>query len=97
MVKATEMNVSPLRPGKYGKSTNQSTQRRHQANEGKSGLEAERVRVLGALRPLRTKKRLVVENRRETHFSSNEENEKWIKIYVESSGSNGSVFGPFES
>jgi hypothetical protein len=46
---------------------------------------------------MRTKKRLVAEDRRETHFSSNEEKEKWIKIYVESSGSNGSVFGPFES
>jgi len=52
-------------------------------NDSKSGLEAETVRALGALRSLRSKKTLAAEKRRETHFSSNEEEEKWIDDYVE--------------
>jgi hypothetical protein len=32
---------------------------------------------------LRSKKKLVAEKRRETHFLSNEEKEKWIEDYVE--------------
>jgi len=35
------------------------------------------------LRSLRSKKKLAAETRRETHFLSNEENEKWIEDYVE--------------
>ena len=46
-------------------------------------MEAERVRALRALRSLRSKKKLAAEKRRETHFSSNEEKEKWIEGYVE--------------
>jgi len=53
------------------------------SEEGKSGLEAERVRALGVLRSLRSKKRLLAEKRRKTHFLSNEEKEKWIEDYVE--------------
>ena len=83
MVNAPKKNFSPLPAGRYGKSTKRSTQRRHQANEGKSGLEAERVRALGALRSLRSKKKLAAEKRRESHFLSNEEKEKWIEDYVE--------------
>jgi len=77
------MNFSPLPAGRYGKSTKRSTQWRHHPNEGKSGLEAERVRDLGSLRSLRSKKKLAAEKRRETHFLSNEEKEKWIEDYVE--------------
>jgi len=83
MVNAPTKNFSPLPAGRYGKSTKRSTQRRHHANEGKSGLEAERVRALGELRSLRSKKKLAAEKRRETHFLSNEEKEKWIEDYVE--------------
>jgi hypothetical protein len=83
MVNAPKKNISLLPVGRYGKSTKRSTQRRHQANEGKSGLEAERIRALGALRSLRSKKKLAAEKRRETHFLSNEEREKWIEDYVE--------------
>jgi len=83
MVNAPNKNSSPLPAGRYGKSTKRSTQRRHHVNEGKSGLEAERVRALGALRSLRSKKKLAAEKRRETHFLSNEEKEKWIEDYVE--------------
>jgi len=61
----------------------QSTQECHQANEGKSGLEAERIRTLGALRSLRSKKKIAAEMRRETHCLSNEEKEKLIEDYVE--------------
>jgi len=82
MVNAPKKIFSPLLAGRYGKSTKQSTQRRHHANEGKSGLETERVRALGALRSLRSKKKLAAEKWRETDFLSNEEKEKWIEDYV---------------
>jgi len=59
------------------------TQQWHQANEGKSGWEAERVRALGALRSLRSKKKLVVAKRWETHFLSNKEKDHSIEDYVE--------------
>jgi len=83
MVNDLKKNFSPLPARRNGKSTKLSTQRRHQANEGKSGFEAERVRALGALHSLRSKKRLAVEKRRETHFLSNEEKEQWIEDFVE--------------
>jgi len=83
MVKAPKKNFSPLPAGKYSKSTKKSTRQRHQANEGKSGSVAERVRALGALRSLRSKKKLAAEKRLETHFLRNEEREKWIEDFVE--------------
>jgi len=83
MVNAPKKNLTPLPAGKYGKSTKQSTQRCHRANEGKSGLQAERVRAIGALRSFRFKKKLVAEKKRETHFLSNEEKQRWIEDYVE--------------
>jgi len=83
MVNAPNQKLSPLPAGKYGKSTKQSTRRCHQANEGKSGLEAERVRALGALRSLRSKKKLATEKKRETQLVSNEEKDQWIEDYVE--------------
>jgi len=83
MVNAPKKYFSPLPAGRYGKWTKRSTQRRHHANEGKSGLGAERVRALGALRSLRSRKKLAAEKRRETHFSNNEAKEKWIEDYVE--------------
>jgi hypothetical protein len=43
MVNAPKTNFTPLPAGRYGKSTKRSTQRRHQANAGKSNLEAERI------------------------------------------------------
>jgi len=83
MVNAPNMDLSPVPAGKYGKSTKHSTRRGHQANEGKSGLVAHRVRALGALRSLRSKRKLAAEKRQETHFLSNEEKEKWIEDIVE--------------
>jgi len=83
MVDDPKKDLSPLPAGKYGKSRKHSTWRCHQANTGKSGLEAERIRVLGALCSIRSKKKLVAEKRREMHFLSNEEREKWIEDYVE--------------
>jgi len=83
MVNALYKNFSPLPAGKYGKSTKKSTCRYHQANKGKSGLEAEKVRALGALRRLRSKKKLFAEKKQETHILSNEQTEKWIEDYVE--------------
>jgi len=83
MVNALKKNFSPLPAGRYGKSTMRSTQRCHHANEGKSALEAERVRSLGVLRSLRSKKKLAAEKRREMHFLSNEEKEKLIEDYDE--------------
>jgi hypothetical protein len=46
-------------------------------------VELERVRALGALHSLRSKKKLAVEKQQETHFLSNEEKEKWIEDFVE--------------
>jgi len=63
MVNAPKLNFSPLLAGRYGKSKMLSTQQRHHAKEGKSGLEAEKVRALGALRSLRSKKKLAAEKR----------------------------------
>jgi hypothetical protein len=83
MANAPKKNLSPLPAGKYGKLMKHSTLLHHHANTGKSGLEAERVRVLGALRSLRSKKKLAVEKQRETHILSKEEREKWIENYVE--------------
>jgi len=82
MINAPKKIFTPLPAGRYGKSTKHSTKRRHQANEGKSGLEAERIRELGALRSLRCKKKLAAEKRRETHCLRNEKKEKWIEHYV---------------
>jgi hypothetical protein len=82
MVNAPKMNFSPLPVGKYGKWTKKATRRRHHANEGKSSLEAEWVRALGALRSLRSKKKLAAEKRQEMHYLSNEEKEKWIDDFV---------------
>jgi len=83
MVNAPKKAYSPLPAGEYGKSTTMSTRRRHHANEGKSDLEVERVRALGALRWLWCKKKLSAEKRRETDFLSNDEKDKCIKDYVE--------------
>jgi hypothetical protein len=83
MVNSPKKNFSPLPAGKYGKSTNRSTQRRHQANEGNSGFDAEQDRALGALRSLRSKKKFASEKRQETNFLNNKEKQKWIKDYVE--------------
>jgi hypothetical protein len=61
MVNAPKKNLSTHPAGTYGKLTKHSTQRLQQVNTGKSGLDAERVRVLGALRNLRSKKMLASE------------------------------------
>jgi len=52
-------------------------------NEGKSGLEAERVQALGELRSLQSKKKLFPEKRQDTHFLSNEDKQKWIQDYMD--------------
>jgi len=83
MVNALDMNYPPLLAGKYGKSTKWSTQQRHQADEGRSSLEAERVRALGALRSLRSKTKLAAGKRPQPHIISNEVKEKRIEDYVE--------------
>jgi hypothetical protein len=46
-------------------------------------LEAERIRALGALRSLRSKKKLAPEKRRATHFLSIEDREKRLEDYCE--------------
>jgi hypothetical protein len=83
MVNAPKKIFSPLVAGRYSQTTKLSTQQHHHTNEGKSSLEAERVRALGALRSLRSKKKLAAEKRCEMHFLSIEEKEKWIEDYVE--------------
>ena len=83
MVNAPKKNFLPLPVGRYGKSTMWFTQRCHQANEGNTGLEAESVRALGALRSLRSKMKLAAETQREMHFLSNAEKNNWIGDYIE--------------
>jgi len=61
----------------------QCTPRRHQINEGKRGLETERVRAHGAFCSLRFNKKLGAEEQHEMHFLYNEDKEKWIQDYVE--------------
>ena len=48
-----------------------------------SGLEVERVRALGGLHSLQSKKKHAAEKKRETQFLRNEEKEQWIEDYVE--------------
>jgi len=76
-------NLSPFLAGKYCIWTKLSTQRCHQANEGKSGLRAEWVRASGALCSIWSKKNLSAERRQETHCLSSQEKEKGIKHYVD--------------
>jgi hypothetical protein len=76
-VNAPKKIFSPLAVGKYGKLTKKSTHPRHQVKVGKRGLVARRVRSLGALRSLQTKKILPAENSQETHFLNQDEKEKW--------------------
>jgi len=83
MVDVPKKIFSPLPAGRYDESIKRPTQRRHQANEGQSCLEAERVRALRTLCSLRSKKKLAVNNRRETHFSRNEQKETYIEEYVD--------------
>jgi len=82
IVNAPKKNFLPLPADRYGKSTKRSTQQCHQANQGKSSFEAERVRVFGALHSLRSKIKLTAKKRQETHFLWIEEEEKWIQDYV---------------
>jgi len=83
MVNAPKKYLSPFPAGKYGSSTKLSTRRRHHTNKGNSGLEAERVRALGALGSLRLTKKLSAEKRQKTHLLSNDEKDNWIEYYVD--------------
>jgi hypothetical protein len=75
-INAQRNNLLPLLAGKYGKSTKHPTCQRDQANKGKSSVEAERVRVLGALRSLQSKMKLAAEKRQATDFLCHKEREK---------------------
>jgi len=83
MVNIPKKNLSPLRASKFGKWTMRSTPWRHQANKGNSGLEAERIRAVGASCSLQSKKKLAAEKWWETNLLSNKQKEKWIKDYLE--------------
>jgi len=83
MVNAPKKDHSPLPAGKYSNPTKQSTCQRHQANEGMSGYEADRVSPLEAVCSLCSKKKLSAVRRWEMCFLSNKENEKWITDYVD--------------
>jgi len=83
MVNDPKKTLSPLLPGKYVILRKHSTQRRHQVNDGNSGLEDDQVQALGALRSMRSTKMFDAGKRCEMHFLCNEENEKWIEDYVD--------------
>jgi hypothetical protein len=71
MVNDLKRNCSPVPSGNYSNSTNRATQRRHQANERKCGLDGEQVGALGALCSLQCKHKLVGERRKETNCLNN--------------------------
>jgi hypothetical protein len=76
-------DVSQLPAGQYGNWTKRSTQRRHQANEDKSGVETETSQALRAFCNCQSKKKHAANKRRDAHFLSTEANEKWIEDFVE--------------
>jgi len=76
MGNASNKILSPLPVGKSGKLKKQSTYRHHPADDGKSSLEAEMVRALGALRSIRSKKKHLAEQRLEMQILSSEAKEK---------------------
>jgi len=67
MVNAAKKNFSPLPASKYSKSTNHSTRRPHQANEGNSSSGAGRFRALRAFCCSRFKEQVSLETRQEMH------------------------------
>jgi len=83
MDNAPKQNHLTLQPGQYAKSPKQSTSRPNQVNEGKSGSNADRVRVLGVLHSIRAKQKISAVKTRENQVVRNEENEKWIEDYVD--------------
>jgi len=83
MVNTPKKNLSPFAAGKYSKSMKTPTRPHHQAKEGKSGLEAERVRALEALSSSRSKKKLSAKKGQQTHLLGKEDKEKWIKNYMD--------------
>jgi len=83
MVNAPKDDFWPLAARYYGKSTMPFTRRCHQANEGKSGRDTDKVGAFEALRSFRSKKQLVAKKGQDMHFISNAEKEKLIKDYVE--------------
>jgi len=82
IVNTLKKKFLPLPVGKYSKLTMRSTQWHHHVNQGKSGLEAERVRPLGALRSLQSEKKLAAKKRQLMHFLSTAEKEKLIQDYI---------------
>jgi hypothetical protein len=82
-VNTLKKNFSPLCAAMYGKSINRSTRLSHQATEGKSRFDAERVQTLGALRNSQTNKKQAAERRRKINFVKTKGKEKWIKDYME--------------
>jgi hypothetical protein len=82
MVNAPKKGPFPLPAGTYGNSTKQIELLRYQMNTGKSALEVERFRALGALHSLRSEMELSPEKQYETHFLCNEEKENQIDDLV---------------
>jgi len=83
MVNAPKKKLSPDPVRTYVKSTNQSTPQCHQENERKRDFEAECVRALEALWSLWSKMKLSAVKWWDTHCSSNKDEEKSIKDYVD--------------
>ena len=83
MVNTPKKNFSPLPAGKFGKSDNPATLKRHRTNAGKGGIESERIRALQALRTLRSKKKAKAAASKDTVSMTQQEREKWIEDYVE--------------
>lgn len=83
MVDSSKKNYSPLPAGKYGRSDNPATVKRHRTNAGKSGIESERIRAHNNLRALKCKKRKKAEGSEEIRDMDSDQRDKWIEDYVE--------------
>jgi hypothetical protein len=83
MAPASTKNYSALPAGKFCKSDKRSTVRGHKANQGKSGVEAERERALGAFHSLRFKNHHSAGLRSDIQFFDKEEKNKGIQEFVE--------------
>jgi len=83
MVNVPTTNLATHPVSQYCKSTKCSTWWRHQSNQRKSGLQSERFWARGALCILGSEEKLWVSHKREMHFLSNAEKDKWIEDDVE--------------
>lgn len=93
MVNDRKKKFSLLLVGKCIKSTIPSARRCHQANESNRGLDGDSSGAHGALRSVRSNKKIAVQTLREMHFVSKEEQVKSIDDCMETESTLGTKLG----